>query len=86
MLDLKFSRQSRKFLNKLNSKDWNSVVSRIELLRKDPFPKGFRRVEGKKDRTFRVRIGEYRVLYLVFKDRNLLFISIIDKRPSVYDK
>jgi len=85
MLDLKFSKPSRRFLNKLKDDDWQRLIDKIESMRTNPFPSNVKRVEGRKDKTFRVRVGQYRIIYLVYRNRKLLFISDIDKRSRVYD-
>ena len=36
------------------------------------------------ERTFRVRVGHYRVLYEVNWNEKIILISKIDKRPRVY--
>jgi mRNA interferase RelE/StbE len=84
MLDLQFSSQARKFLKKLDGKNWDRIMGKIEDLRKNPFPHKVKRVEGRKEKTFRIRVGDYRILYVVLRDRNLLFISKIEKRPRAY--
>ena len=75
---------AKKFLKKLDDVTWNRIIQKIEDLRKNPFPHKVERVKGRKEKTFRIRVGDYRILYLVFHDRNLLFISKIDKRPRAY--
>ena len=84
MLDLQFSSQAKKFLKRLDGINWDRIMQKIEELRKDPFPHKVKRVENRKEKTFRVRVGNYRILYVVFNDKNLLFISKIDKRPRAY--
>lgn len=84
MLNAEFSSKSRRFLKKLNSQDWNRVMGKIEKLRKNPFLKDTKRVIDRKEKTFRIRVGRYRILYVVFYDENLLFVANIDKRPRAY--
>jgi len=38
------------------------------------------------DMIFRYRIGDYRALYKVNKNQNVVLITKIDKRPRVYDR
>ena len=85
MLDLQFSSQSKKFLNRLDKVSWNRITEKIEELRRDPFPHKVKRVEGRKEKTFRIRIGDYRLLYVIFNETNIIFISKIEKRPKAYD-
>jgi len=60
------------------------LVERIEKLKEDPFPSDVKRVVNRKEKAFRVRVGDYRIQYSVHYDRNLLFISEIEKRPRAY--
>jgi len=85
MLELQFSSQAKEFLNKLDQKNWNRIIGKIEELRENPFPRDVKRVKGQKDKIFRVRVGDYRIQYSVFYDRNLIFISDIDRRERAYD-
>ena len=57
----------------------------IEKLKIEPFPSDVKRVVGKKEKIFRVRVGDYRIQYSVFYDQNNIFISDIDKRERAYD-
>ena len=58
---------------------------RIEKLKEEPFPQDVKRVAGKRDKIFRARVGDYRVQYSVLYERNLIFISDINKRGSAYN-
>lgn len=85
MLELQFSSQARKFLKKLDKINWNRIIEKIEELRKDSFPHKVKRVKGRKEKTFRIRVGDYRILYVVLNEANILFISKVEKRPRAYD-
>jgi len=85
MLELQFSSQARKFLKRLDKTNWGRIIEKIEELRKDPFSHKVKRVEGRKEKTFRIRVGDYRILYVVLNETKILFISKIDKRPKAYD-
>lgn len=60
-------------------------MTKIEKLQTEPFPQDCKRVVGTKEKLFRVRVGDYRILYLVDYDRNKILIADIDKRTRVYD-
>jgi len=84
MLDYKLSNKSAKFLSKYDDELYERFKEKINKLRDNPFPTDCKRVVNRKDKTFRVRVGDYRILYVVIKEKNLLFISDIDKRPKVF--
>ncbi len=78
--------QPAKFVKKFD----NQVKKRIEIkllkLQEDPFPSEVERVESYKgEKIFRVRAGDYRILYFVRYESNQIFVSKIDKRSRVYD-
>ncbi|MCK4476873.1 MAG: type II toxin-antitoxin system RelE/ParE family toxin [Methanophagales archaeon] len=56
----------------------------MEKLRENPIIHDTKTVEGSKG-LFRVRVGDYRILYEVDYRNNLIGIIKIDKRPRVYD-
>lgn len=60
------------------------ILEKIEKLREDPIIPDTKAVEGSKG-LFRVRVGDYRILYEVDYRNNLIGIIKIDKRPRVYD-
>ena len=83
MLSFTFSNQPRKFLRKCNSKLRKRILSKIQLLRIEPVPHNAARIIGE-ERTFRIRIGDYRVLYEILWEKNEILIAIIDKRAKAY--
>jgi len=85
MFDLIFSSQSRNFLKNVEEISWDRIVKKIEGLRINPFPQDVKRVINQKDKVFRVRVGDYRILYVLIKNENKLFISKIEKRSKAYD-
>lgn len=84
MLELKYSNQAEDFLKKAEKLITKRLIKKIEELMNNPFPQGIKSIEGYKERIFRVRVGDYRILYEVDNKNNLLGIVKIDKRPRVY--
>ena len=60
------------------------IIERIEKLIGEPFPSDVKRVVNKKEKIFRVRVGDYRIQYSVFYEKSLIFVSDIDKRERAY--
>jgi len=58
-------------------------IQRLEELGEDPFPRGVAKLQGRSD-TYRVRVGDYRILYEVLTKERLVLIDKIDYRSSVY--
>ena len=61
------------------------VVERIRALANDPRPRGSEKLAGYSDR-FRIRQGNYRVVYLVDDLRHEVTIFKIGDRKDVYRK
>ena len=85
MYESELSNNSKKFLKKCDDDTYQRVIDKINELKKEPFLQGCKMVEGRKEKTFRVRVGRYRILYCVFQELNKILISDIDKRPHVYN-
>lgn len=85
MFTIEFSSQAKHFLKKCDEELTLRIIERIEKLAQDPFPSDTKRVVNRKEKVFRVRVGDYRIQYSVIYEESLLFISEVDKRPRAYD-
>ncbi len=83
MFNLEFSNQAKDFLRKCDKNLCVRIIEKIELLKTNPVPHNAVRVVGE-ERTFRIRIGSYRVLYEVKWNEKVILIVNIDKRPHAY--
>ena len=82
--DVSYSNRAKKILRKADKVIVKRVIEKIEKLRENPVIHDTKTVEGSKG-LFRVRVGDYRILYEVDYKNNLLGIIKIDKKPRVYD-
>lgn len=60
------------------------VIQAIGSLREDPRPRGSRKMMGEMRGAWRIRIGDYRVIYDVDDDRQLVIILVVLHRREVY--
>jgi mRNA interferase RelE/StbE len=82
-----FSTKARRFLRKLSPAQKQRVRSGIDKLETDPFPQEVERVQGyKREHVFRIRVGDYRILYIIRYNPHKLIVVRIDKRSRVYDR
>lgn len=80
------SKRAIKELQRLDAVTKDRIEEKIKRLEADPFPQEVTRVENSGDeKTFRVRVGSYRILYIVRFDPKKIIIIKIDKRERVYD-
>ena len=84
MFSIEFSDYAKKFLKKADNQLAKRLIKRIEKLAEDPFPTEVKRIVNKKEKIFRVRVGDYRIQYSVIYDKNMIFVSDIDKRSRAY--
>ena len=80
---IEISRSAEKRLRKLPRKEQERIVQAILPLARDPWPRGSRKLSGYED-VFRIRVGQYRILYSVSSGRLVLIILKIGHRRDVY--
>ena len=72
-----------KDLRKLDRSQIPKIVSAIEELAEAPHPAGSRMLVGS-SRTFRVRVGDYRVLYLIDEGAKIVEVQAVRHRKDAY--
>jgi mRNA interferase RelE/StbE len=80
---IQFKPAALRQLEKLPQAARNRLGSKIEALRDDPFPAGCKKLSGLPD-TWRVRVGDYRVIYQVHKTSLLVLVLTVGHRREVY--
>jgi mRNA interferase RelE/StbE len=78
-----FARSARKELQALDHTVAARILKRIEALTRNPRPSGCRKLEGG-DNLWRIRIGDWRVVYSVDDARSLVEVSVIRHRREAY--
>jgi mRNA interferase RelE/StbE len=78
------SRSAEKFLNDLSRKDYSLVSAAVSSLAIDPYQSGCKKLKGYRD-MFRVRAGNYRILYRIDGHNLIVEVSEIGNRKDVYD-
>lgn len=80
---VEFKPSAAKAVERLPRAAQRRVLAAVEALAGNPRPVGYRKLEGALD-LYRVRVGEYRVVYTV-RDRVLLVLIIrVGHRRDVY--
>ncbi len=59
------------------------VVEAVGQLSQDPFPRGCRKLKGSEHR-YRIRVGDYRVVYQVAEERLMVEIVRVRHRRDAY--
>ncbi len=74
--------KATKFLKNSDKRLYNRIINKLKKLSEDPFPQDAKRVVGQKEKVFRVRVGDYRILYVVYLDKNAVLVADVDKREK----
>ncbi len=85
MMNIEIGNPAKRFLAKCHRELYERLMERIRALALNPFPQDVKRVVGRKEKVFRVRVGDYRIQYIIFQEENVLLISDVDKRSRAYD-
>jgi mRNA interferase RelE/StbE len=78
------ARSARKELESLNSSLVQRIFPKIEALAIEPRPKGCRKLRGEKN-LWRIRVGEYRVIYAIYDDNRVVDVIAVRHRSAAYE-
>lgn len=77
-----FVKSAEKELLSLNKSLGQRIVQKISLLKNNPYGQNSQKLEGSKG--YRIRIGEYRVVYIIDKENKTILIIKIGHRKEIY--
>jgi mRNA interferase RelE/StbE len=80
---IEWKNSAYKELQKLPRLIITRVVAAVSDLANDPFPHGVKKLVGS-EFSYRIRIGEYRVVYEVFENRLVIEIVRVRHRKDIY--
>lgn len=80
---VQFTRSAKKELDALTDQMADRIVMAIERLAQDPRGVGTKKLKGNGGR-WRLRVGDYRVVYLIDDKGRMIIVSIIQHRRDVY--
>ena len=80
---LEWRRSTRKDLRRIAPADVAKIIKAAEALLQDPFPPGCTKLSGSQ-RSYRIRVGDYRILYEVLGDCLVIEVIKVGHRRDVY--
>lgn len=80
---IKISRNAEKSLRKLPTKSVRTIRTKIRTLADNPRPDGCKKLVAS-DRLYRIRTGNYRILYTIADDVLIVTVVKIGDRKDVY--
>jgi mRNA interferase RelE/StbE len=76
---------AEKEIKKLSSQLIGRIISRVERLATIPRPPGCKKLKGG-DHEWRIRVGDYRVVYTIDDAKLLVEVTRIRHRSEVYER
>lgn len=84
MYKITFKKSAEKEIQKLPSSIVTRIVPVIEGLSKNPKPSGSKKLQGSKENIWRVRVGDYRVIYLIAEEVRIVEVRKVGHRKDIY--
>jgi mRNA interferase RelE/StbE len=81
--EIVFARSARKELQALPLIIAERILAKVDLLASNPRPSGCKKLRGHSI-LWRIWVGEYRVVYSIYDDKQKVDISVIRHRSEVY--
>jgi mRNA interferase RelE/StbE len=80
---LEFTPRAARDFKSLDGSVRRRIAQRIDSLANNPYPSGIKKIEGEEE-LYRLRVGDYRILYQVKKQTLLVLVVRIGHRRDVY--
>ncbi len=82
---IEWRRATKKDLRRIDREVVRRIVSAVEELAKNPYPPGCQKLAGS-EFAYRIRVGDYRVLYEVFAGILVIEVVRVGHRRDIYRK
>ena len=83
MYQVVFEKSAQKKLYKLPAAARDKVIAKVKALATDPRPPGCKKFTGRPG--YRIRIGDYRVIYLIEDGKLTVLIVDVGDRKNIYE-
>ncbi len=80
---VEWKKSTKKDLRKLPADVVDRVLAAVESLVVEPFPSGVEKLAGA-EHAYRIRLGDYRIVYEVLVEAELIEIQRVRHRKDVY--
>ncbi|BAY60780.1 plasmid stabilization system [Calothrix brevissima NIES-22] len=81
--EVKFTKGASKAFKKLSQELQDRIQPKIDNLAIEPRPSGVKKLKGEEN-TYRIRVGDYRIIYEIFDDVLLVSVVEVGHRSDVY--
>ena len=79
-----YDKAASKEISKLPKKDVMAIIDKIDTLEDNPRPNGCKKLKGIFEDLWRIRIGNYRVIYSIEDEIRIVEVRRISHRKDIY--
>jgi mRNA interferase RelE/StbE len=83
MYTLQYKKKAIKALAKINEPYYTAIIDAIDELAENPRPYGYAKLAGRDG--YRIRVGNYRIIYDIFDNTLIVEIVNVGNRGDVYE-
>ena len=83
---IEFKRSAEHDIRKISPPIVSNIFRKIEALAGNPFPQQSLKLSGVVEVTYRLRVGDYRVIYEVDSEAKIIIIHHVRHRKGIYRK
>ncbi|MDJ0597243.1 MAG: type II toxin-antitoxin system RelE/ParE family toxin [Crocosphaera sp.] len=83
---IEFNKRVKKYFRSIKPQDVQRIKTAITQLSENPRPIGYKKLKGQNNDYYRIRVGNYRVIYTIEDNVLLIVVIRIGHRQEVYDK
>ena len=77
------SKKAQKQLDKFSDKVAEPIIEAITALEENPRPQGYKKLKGRNG--YRIRTGDYRIIYDIFEDILVIDVINLGHRKDIYE-
>lgn len=82
MYAVEMLRSAQKQLTRLPAEHQERILVAMEALADAPRPQGCSKLTGRD--AWRIRVGDYRIIYEIFDDRRVVIVVVVGHRKDAY--
>lgn len=86
MYKIDYDKKAGKVLAAIQKRDREKIKERIDKLAEEPRPFGAEPLEGRYAGYYRIRFGDYRIIYEIRDTQLLVLVVKIGNRKEIYKK
>ena len=79
---VKLKRSAEKELENIPTKTHNKIINLLLSLKENPFPSNSKKLHGREG--WRIRVGDYRILYIINESEQNIEVISVGHRKEVY--